>query len=260
MGYIFNYSDALIYEKHLKQPGVRRITELENNLMLRMLRPLRGKRLLDIGCGTGACLTSFLDAGLDITGLEPSHYMTEIALKKLGHRVELYQGLAENLPFEDNSFNYACLIKTLEFVENPLKAIEEACRVAKDRVFIGIINRHSLKASGMRIKRLFMQTFYNEARFFSIWEIKSLIRSVSGNMPISWRTICQMPRLFQTVENIRAIQFSPFGAYAGIVITLVPTFRMRSLEIPCEADCPKETVAGLAKITRRSAENGSMSV
>lgn len=246
MGYIFNHSDALLYEEQLKEPGYEKMIGLEHRLMLRMLKPLRGKLLLDIGCGSGASLVPFLEAGLNVTGLEPSRYMLDIASKKLGHRAELYPGVAEDLPFEDNSFHYACLIKTLEFVENPFKAIEEACRVARDRVFIGFINRHSFMASGMRIKRLFIKNIYSEARFFSIWELKSLIRSAAGNMPVSWRTICQLP--------------PPFGAYGGMVITLVPQFRTTPIEIPYEANCAKEPVAGLAKIKRRTAKNGSVSV
>jgi SAM-dependent methyltransferase len=246
MGYIFSHSDASLYEEQLKRPENQKAAGLEHRLMLRMLKPLRGKLLLDIGCGTGASLVPFFDAGLNVTGLDPSRYMLDIALKTLGHHAELYPGVAEDLPFEDNSFHYACLIKTLEFVENPRKAIEEACRVARDKVFIGFINRHSLKASGMRIKRLFTKTLYTEANLFSVWELKTLIHSVAGNMPVSWRTICQMP--------------PPFGAYGGIVITLAPQFRTTPIEIPYEANCAKEPVAGLAKIKRRPAKNGSVSV
>jgi len=246
MGYIFDHSDALLYEAQLKEPGNQKTAGLEHRLMLRMLKPLRGKLLLDVGCGTGAGLLSFLDAGLNITGIDPSRYMLDIALKNLKNRAELYPGAAEDLPFEDNAFHYACLIKTLEFVENPRKALEEVCRVARDKVFIGFINRHSLKASGMRIERLFTKTLYAQARFFSIWELKSLIRSVAGNMPVSWRTIAQLP--------------PPFGAYGGIVITLSPQFRTTPIEIPYESNCIKEPVAGLAKIKRRAAKNGSVSV
>lgn len=246
MGYIFSHSDALQYEELSKQLSHQKTAALEHDLMLNMLKPLRGKDLLDIGCGTGTSLFPFLEAGLSITGVEPSSYMLDIASKTLGHRAELYQGSAEDLPFEDNSFHYACLIKTLEFVEKPHKAIEEACRVAKDKVFIGFINRQSLKASGMRIKRLFIRRLYSEARFFSIWELRALIRSVAGNMPVSWRTICQLP--------------CPFGAYGGIVITLAPRFRTTPIEIPYEANCTKEPVAGLAKIKRRLTKSGSLSV
>lgn len=240
MGYIFNHNDALQYQQYLNLPKIRSSTELEQEMMLRMLKPVRGRRILDIGCGTGSNLIPFLRAGLDITGLDPSSEMLEIASEILEHRAELYPGLAEELPFDDNEFHYVCLNKTLEFVENPQRAIEEACRVAKDQVFVGLINRYSLKASGMRLKRLFTQTFYDKARFFSICDVKVMLYSAVGNVPMKWRTICQIPhptgRISRFIERLYPVQFSPFGAYAGIMATLMPRYRTTPLELRYAAE------------------------
>ena len=41
---------------------------------------------------------------------------------------------------------------TLEFVEDPKKAIEEVSRVTKDRIFIGVLNRYAIKGIQIRIK------------------------------------------------------------------------------------------------------------
>ncbi len=83
----------------------------------------------------------FLNMGLDVTGLDASPHMLEFARKRLGVRAELRRGVAEDLPFDDNTFNVATLMTTLEFVEDSQKAIEEACRVTKDRIFLGVLNR-----------------------------------------------------------------------------------------------------------------------
>ena len=58
--------------------------------------------------------------------------MLDIASKKFGDKVTLHRGPAEDLPFDDNEFDSAFFFTSLEFTERPGKAIEEACRVAKD--------------------------------------------------------------------------------------------------------------------------------
>ncbi len=259
MGYVFNYNDAIAYEQWCNEPKNKSATELENRLMLNMLEPVRRNRVLDIGCGTGASLFPFIEKGLSVTGLDPSPDMIDIALKKLGNRADLHCGFAEDLPFDDNSFNHACLVKSLEFVEDPKKAIEEACRVAKDKIFIGVLNRHSIRGTQLRVRRIFTKSFYNHARFFSIWELEEIIREILGNVPISWRTVCQFSsptgRIAQTIEHSDLIQKCPFGAFTGMTVTLVPRFRTRPLELLRQADPEGAAVAGLARTKELPIDN-----
>ncbi len=233
MGYVFDFKDAIAYEQWFKRPESKIAFELEIGLMQSLLEPARGDSVLDIGCGTGACLLAFLDMELAVTGLDPSTYMLDIASQKVNHRVDLYKGYAEDLPFDDNSFHYACLFTTLEFVDDPQKALEEACRVAKDKVFIGVLNRYAIKSIQRRVKGIFTPTIFNHAQFFSVWEIKQKLRKILGNTPISWRTVCQLPsqsgKIASSLEQSKIIQRCPFGAFAGMVVTLIPRFRTRPL-------------------------------
>jgi SAM-dependent methyltransferase len=165
--------------------------------------------------------------------------MLDMAIGQIKDRVDFYREFAEDLPFGDNSFNYAILITTLEFVEDPLKAIEEACRVAKDRVFLGVLNRYALKGIQRRVKGMFSPTIFNKARFFSVWEIKQMFITHLGETPMSWRTVCQLPAtpngLLSRLERSRIIQRCPFGTFAGVVVSLVPRFRTRPLTLRYEA-------------------------
>ncbi len=233
MGHVFNFQDAVAYEHWLENPQNKFTYTLETQLMRDLLKPMRGETLLDIGCGTGACLHTFLDIDLQVTGLDPSTYMLDIALKNLGNRVDLYRGYAEDLPFDDNSFTYATLFTTLEFVEDPQKALAEACRVAKDRVFIGVLNRYAIKGIQRRVKGMFSSTIYNHAKFFSVWELKTIVREILGSVPVSWRTVCQFPspngKFAYSLEQNRLVQRCPFGAFAGMVVALIPKFNTRPL-------------------------------
>lgn len=238
MSYVFDFKDAIAYEKWYTWPDNKFISDLEIRLMLNILKPDKGRTVLDIGCGTGMAMLKFVDLGLQTTGLDPSPYMLDIALKNVKNQADLHRGFAESLPFGDNSFNYACLSTTLEFVENPRKALEEAFRVAKDKVFIGVLNRYALKGIQRRIKGIFIDSIYNHARFFSIWELKQIIRSILGDVPVSWGTVYRFPfsgRIASTLERNRISQKYPFGQFVGMVVIPVPRFKTIPLTITCPA-------------------------
>ena len=84
MGHVFDFKDAIAYEQWLKKPENKAAFELETRLMKTLLQPMRGESVLDIGCGTGACLLAFLEMGLQVTGLDPSTYMLDIASRNVG--------------------------------------------------------------------------------------------------------------------------------------------------------------------------------
>ena len=91
--------------------------------ILQKLIGLPGK-LLDVGCGS----SYFTVKTPNIVGLDTSAAKLRF-ISKLG--VEAVKGNAENLPFENESFDQVVMSQVLAYVENPVKAIEEARRVLK---------------------------------------------------------------------------------------------------------------------------------
>jgi SAM-dependent methyltransferase len=232
MGHVFDFHEASAYEKWMQKPENRLAFEMEIRLLREMLQPRPGESILDIGCGIGACLEAFVEMGLNATGIDASTYMLDFALGRNGNRVDLYRGFAEDLPFDDNSFNHACLFTTLEFVEDPKKALAEACRVAKDRLFIGVLNSFAIKALERRVKEMFSPSIYSHARFFNVWNLKYMIHDLVGPVPVSWRTVCQLPLpsgKFAASMEQPLLQRCPFGAFVGMVVVLVPRVRTRPL-------------------------------
>ncbi len=70
---------------------------------------------IEIGVGTGRFSTPF---GIKV-GIEPAPAMAEIARKK---GITVYEAKAEHLPFQDNSFDFALIVTTLCFLEDPFQA------------------------------------------------------------------------------------------------------------------------------------------
>ncbi|MFH1985097.1 MAG: class I SAM-dependent methyltransferase [Pseudomonadota bacterium] len=249
MGYVFDFEDARNYARWVDDPGNRMTLDMEAHLVMDMLRPDPTDSVLIIGCGPGARLRPMMDAGVQLTAIDPSPYMLDLLAERYGNRVDRHRGVAESLPFEDNAFNHACLITTLEFVDDTRKAIEEACRVAKDRLFIGFLNRYAIKSVQRRLEGMFNRTIYNRARFFSVWQIKREIRAVAGNVPMSWRTVCQLPDVSTEfhfrLERWPMVQKCPFGAFAGVVAELVPRFRTRPLKLRLPAKAKRGMNTGI---------------
>jgi len=251
MGYVFNFTDAIAYDRWLDSPENRKAVRRQTRLMVELLDPIRRESIIDIGCGTGSGLLKFLEMGLQVTGIDPSPYMLDIARRKAGHRVDLHRCFAEDLPFQDNSFTYGCLNTTLEFVENPERALEEIFRVTKDRVFLGVLNKYAIKGIERRIKGIFMESIYNRARFFSVWELKQMIRTLLGNVPVQWRTAFQFPSMgghmmtkLEQLEGSDLLQRCPFGEFTGMVVTLVPRYESRPLALRYPAKPTAGPVAG----------------
>ncbi len=223
---------------------------MQCRLMLEMLKARPGRSILDIGCGTGEALKFCHENGLEVTGLDPSPYVLDIASKNLGSVADLHRGQAEDLPFDDNSYNYAFLMTSLEFVDDSRKALEEAGRVARDKLFVGILNRYAFKRIEIGIKSFFTESIYKKARFYSIWDVKKMLRSLLGDVPVQWQTMPVFPSLAGKLGKIGAnfgfAQKCPFGAFVGITATLVPRFRTRPLELEIS---PKRTAGIVPGLT-----------
>lgn len=245
MGYIFDYKDSVACETWYNSQQNQLVKSRQGQLLLDLLKPLSRDSILDIGCGTGEIL-SFLTEhkNFQLTGIDPSPYMLDIAKQKLGNRVSLHRESAENLPFEDNTFHHSLLINSLEFVDDPVKAIEEAARVAKDRLFIGALNRYTVQGKIKGASAILERSVCSKAHFFSVWELKNIIRSVLGNVPLSWRAVnllAQSPDDF--IHQNALIRKLPFGSYIGMVVSLMPTFRVRPLPLKI-MDKGKASLAG----------------
>ena len=248
MGHIFTFKDAMDYEKALNSAQGRFIMDLQKKFFLKMLKPEPEETALDIGCGTGDNMVALIDSGLSVTGIDASPYMLDIARRKVKNRAPLHRGVAESLPFEDNSFNHACLITTLEFADDADRALEEACRVAKDRLFIGYLNLYALAGAWRRVNGMFRSSIYNHAAFFSSGDLRRRIQRLMGNVPITCRTIGQFPagksEIIKKAESLEIVQRFPFGAFGGMVVTLVPRYKTRPLSLPLGAKRRESPAAG----------------
>jgi SAM-dependent methyltransferase len=89
---------------------------------------LVGRRVLDLGCGTGA-LAEALDArGARVWGVDASEEMLAVARSRLPSRVAVRQARAELLPFKDSWFDRVVARLVVHLLDRP-RAFAEIVRV-----------------------------------------------------------------------------------------------------------------------------------
>ncbi len=139
--------DIDAYEAWYHSPRGGWIGETEFALLMRLLSARLNTggshSLLDVGCGSGYFTRRFAASGLQTTGLDPDATAVSYALKRDTQTVYL-QGIAESLPFENDSFDYCTAVTSLCFIAEPAKALLEMWRLANRAVLLGLLNRHSL--------------------------------------------------------------------------------------------------------------------
>jgi ubiquinone/menaquinone biosynthesis C-methylase UbiE len=99
-----------------------------------LLSQARG-RVLEIGAGTGRNLTHYTDAVEELTLAEPDPHMASRLREHLrsqpvaADRVKVVEAPAEDLPFDDESFDTVVSALVLCSVEDPRRALAEVRRV-----------------------------------------------------------------------------------------------------------------------------------
>ncbi|WP_029688257.1 class I SAM-dependent methyltransferase [Thermoanaerobacter sp. A7A] len=124
---------------------------------------------LEVGIGTGKFAVPL---GIK-SGVEPSYQMRKIALER---GLNVVDGVAENLPFEDNSFDLVLMVTTVCFVDDVLKSFKECFRVLKNSgtILIGFVDRESTIGKIYQTNKE-KSLFYKEATFYSTSEIVELL-------------------------------------------------------------------------------------
>jgi len=116
--------DALIEEQTLS-----RLQEIVSGLDIEP-----GAMVLDVGCGTGVLFPMLLEKvgqARHIVGLDISSEMLRQAKAK-GYPVECVQGDAQNLPLQDETFDWVICNAVFPHFPDKLRALREIRRVLKD--------------------------------------------------------------------------------------------------------------------------------
>lgn len=104
-------------------------------------KDLNRKKLLEIGCGTGRISKIFASTKYNVTGIDISEKMVELARKKAIEEQWTFTGVvgdARTLPFQDNEFDVVYAVHVLELIKDWKKVIKEGLRCSLAKRFVTI--------------------------------------------------------------------------------------------------------------------------
>ena len=173
----------------------------------------KNKKGIEIGIGTGRFAIPF-----DIKeGVEPSSVMRKISFKK---GLKVYDGIAENLPLPDESYDFTLMVTTICFVDDVRKSFREMNRILKPggKIILGLVDRYSPLGkiySEMKDRN----KFYRYATFYSSAEVILYLKECK------FQKIEVVQTVFGAIQDIDKVQSfeSGYGKGGFVVINAKKT-------------------------------------
>lgn len=101
--------------------------------------------VLDVGCGDGLLMEALIKKGSLVVGIDLSEEGVR-KCKEKGLTASVLDVSSEVLPFQNNAFDTVVILDVLEHLYAPGNLMEEAKRVSKKNVIVGVPNFNSLPA------------------------------------------------------------------------------------------------------------------
>jgi len=143
------------------------IDDLEIDLVLPYCQD---RDVLEIGCGTGLILRRIAERASSAKGVDISPGMLEKARER---GLDVVEGSATELPYDDDSFDTVYSFKVLAHVEDMSTALFEGARVTRSggHLLLEFYNRHSLRYLAKRLSRPgAVSDKVNESAVYTRWD------------------------------------------------------------------------------------------
>ncbi|MFA7709422.1 MAG: class I SAM-dependent methyltransferase [archaeon] len=115
-------------EAYQKERYYNQYVEIPN--MLKTVKNIKGKKLLDVGCGAGIHIKAYSKKGAKCSGMDISETMIAQA-KKNNPKIEFKVGTVTKLPYKANSFDVVTCSLCLDYVKDLNNAFKEINKVLK---------------------------------------------------------------------------------------------------------------------------------
>jgi ubiquinone/menaquinone biosynthesis C-methylase UbiE len=212
------------YDKWYESAKGRIYDRLEKKAISRYLPPsTEGKKLLEVGCGTGHWSQFFSEYGFEVTGVDVSERMVDIAKSKNISNASFQVADGHSLPFADDTFNVTAAITTLEFVHDAKTVVREMVRCTHKREGLLIIGVLNALARLNRERQQDPESPYVNARLFSPSQLKQFLEPF-GKFVIDTVGFVPNQKLFlplaPLINTLVRILHIPYGVFITAKVKL----------------------------------------
>lgn len=199
---------------------------------------LRGRRVLDVGCGTGRLAQELAVRGARVWGVDSSPQMLAEARARCDRHIGLVEGRAEKLPFRDGWFERAVLRLVAHLVDRPA-AFRELTRVLRPGGRAVIATFRPEHFDRIWLARFFPSLSRIDRERFATPETLAAELVAAGFAEVRMRALSQEARIgrAEALERLR-------GRYIS-TLSLLPENEYRAGLVRAERELPEETAYGL---------------
>ena len=146
-----------------------------------LLDQTKPQNLLDVGCGEGIMAEAIVRryAQVDVTGIDlddgalKAHWSTRQI-----DRLTFCTGVAEGLPFRDNSFDTITSLEVLEHVQDPEASLSEMARVASNWLVLSVPREPLWRGLNMA-RGAYLAQFGNTPGHLNHWSRTNFVKLAS---------------------------------------------------------------------------------
>ncbi len=188
-GFTSDFSELPDAYRAWRDSELGRLTDcIEEDLIVGLVGPVRGTKVLDVGCGDAVLSVRLAAAGAEVTGVDTDPRMLAAARERAdnsGEAVAFVEGNILSLPFPDTSFDTVVAVAVLCFVEDIERAVREMARVLRPggRLVLGELGRYSLWAAKRRVAGWFGSKTWRKAIFRTASELRQ--RATAAGLELS---------------------------------------------------------------------------
>ncbi|MFW6126631.1 MAG: class I SAM-dependent methyltransferase [Thermodesulfobacteriota bacterium] len=168
------------YDRWYTTPLGQLVDRVEKAALFEFLPELQGRRVLEVGCGTGNISLALAGRGARLVGLDVSGPMLAAAhhkARRQGLTIPWLRGRAAFLPFPDAVFDGVISILSLDFIDDREAAVGEMIRVLRPGGFlvVAMLNRYSLWTLKRLLRAWFKPSFWRGVHFITPRELRRLL-------------------------------------------------------------------------------------
>lgn len=171
---------AAAYDRWYATPLGQLVDRVEKAALFALLPDLHGRRVLEVGCGTGNISLELARRGAQVVGLDLSFPMLALAHHKArreGFALAFIRGAAGSLPLAAARFDGVISILALDFIPDRAGALREMVRVLRPGGFLALalLNRYSLWTVKRTLRAWLKPSLWRQASFTAPGELRRLL-------------------------------------------------------------------------------------